>query len=134
MCAEESGKFSVKPRNDRFKVRIGFKGLLWRAQTVAFTEHRLRWLTRARGYHAPKEFRAEGHNPIPSSTSREQEKADVSNQPGRHSRPDLIDKHIRHRVVVVEVSRHLYFQRGTIKPSAESNLAGQSPSWIVARG
>jgi len=134
LCAEESGKFSVEPRNDRFKVRIGFKGLLWCAQTVAFAEHRLRGLTRARGYHAPKEFRAEGDNPIPSSTSRDQEKADVSDQPCRHSRPDVIDKHIRHRVVVVEISRRLYFQRGAIKPSAESNLADQSPSWIVARG
>lgn len=79
--AEKSGNLSVEPRNDWFKVRIGFKGLLWCAQTVAFTEHRLRWLTRARGYHAPKEFRAEGDNPIPSSTSRDQEKADVSDQP-----------------------------------------------------
>jgi hypothetical protein len=124
LCAKEAGKFSIEPRNDRFKVRIGLKGLLRRAQAVAFTEHRLRWLTRTRGYDAPKEFRAEGHNPIPSSTSRDQEKADVSDQPGRHSSPELIDKHIRHRVVVVEVSRGLHFQRGTIKASAEADLAG----------
>jgi hypothetical protein len=60
--SEEAGQFRVQLRHDLFKAGIGFEWLLRRAQAVALTDHRLGWLTGARGDDTTEQFRAEGYH------------------------------------------------------------------------